>query len=548
MKTRPQAPFFSRRRNRSALTALVVTALLALTAVSVLSDTSEAIPGYTIGGTDDLSGNWYPTLDALMAAETIVSGDMITLLGNITGTTTLKIQGTVTMPIGISINLGGYTLTINTATDYGVYIVHGQIDLRGPGTFNITSSNSIGLYCSTGGSFLSNDDTTVNVKGKEGVIVGGSGAGQPKMAYVTNVTATNGGGVLATDKGMVTVYGNVTATGGSGVSATSDGSNITVDGNVTVTGNYNAVEASIKGDVYVKGNVTATAGTGACVTDSIGEITINGKITAATYIKLNGTVFTAADYNATSYKPGYLEYTEVNAKAWVRMATFTFTDSPAYDIPASTVGTPITNINVAPGVSGGALPYAFSASGLPSWATISSAGVISGTPTAAAEGGTATIIATDGLSHTASITIAYGAVSVAAAPLTFTHSSAYDIPDSTVGTAIANINVAPGVSGGTTPYTFTATGLPSGITISSAGVISGTPDTEASAGTATVTVTDAIGITKSITIAFGAVSETVTEEDSGGGGSNTMVIIAVAVVAILAIGAVLYFFVLKKKP
>ncbi|MCL1811519.1 MAG: putative Ig domain-containing protein [Methanomassiliicoccaceae archaeon] len=547
MKIISRTPSLFRGRNKSVLTAFVVTALLALTAVSVLSDTSEAIPGYTIGGTDDLSGSWYPTLDALMEAETIVSGDMITLLGNVTGTKNLRIEGTLAVPIAININLDGYTLTIET-TGYGVYIVHGQIDLRGPGTFNITSSNNYGLYCNTGGSFLSNDDTTVNVKGKDGVIVGGSGDGRDKTAYVTNVTATNGDGVLAMNKGTVTVYGNVTATGGVGVSAATEGSKITVDGNVTVNGNHNAVEASIKGDVYVKGNVTATAGTGACVTDSIGEITINGKITAATYIKLDNIALTVTDYNATSYKPGYLEYTEGNAKAWVKMAPFTFTDSPAYDIPASTIGTAIANIDVSPGVSGGALPYTFTANGLPSWATIdNTTGVISGTPTAAAAGGTATIFANDGLSHTASITIDYGAVTAAAAPLTFTHSSAYDIPDSTVGTAIANINVAPGVSGGVTPYAFTATGLPSGITISSAGVISGTPTAAASAGTATVTVTDSLGITKSITIAFGAISESAPEEDSGGG-SNTIVIIAVALVAILAIGAVLYFFVLKKKP
>ena len=304
MKTRPQAPFFSKRRNRSALTALVVTALLALTAVSVLSDTSEAAPtNYTIGGTDDLSGNWYPTLDALLTANTLVDQDVITLLGNVSGTKGLSFTGIVNAGMVVVILLEGYTLTIETA-GYGVNATHGKIDVRGPGTFNITSTNSIGLYCNTGGSFVKNGNAIINVKGPTGVIVAGSGAGSPKKAEVTTVVSTNGNGVMALDKGVVTVDGNVTATGESAVHAATVDSKVTVDGNVTVTGNYNAVEARLGGDVYVKGNVTATAGTGACVSDNKGEITINGKITAVTYIKLNGTVFTATDYNATSYKPG----------------------------------------------------------------------------------------------------------------------------------------------------------------------------------------------------------------------------------------------------
>mgnify|MGYP000927943165 CR=1 FL=1 len=93
-------------------------------------------------------------------------------------------------------------------------------------------------------------------------------------------------------------------------------------------------------------------------------------------------------------------------------------------------------------------------------------------------------------------------------PLTFTNNAAYNIPASTVNSAITNINVAPGVSGGTTPYTFSATELPAGITISTVGVISGTPTTAAEAGTATITVTDSATpmATKSITINYGAVS------------------------------------------
>ena len=96
-----------------------------------------------------------------------------------------------------------------------------------------------------------------------------------------------------------------------------------------------------------------------------------------------------------------------------------------------------------------------------------------------------------------------------ATPLTFTHQAGFNIPASTIGTAITNIDVAPGAAGGVGTRTFSATDLPDGITISAAGVISGTPTTAGAAGSATITVTDSATptpATANITIAFGAIS------------------------------------------
>ncbi|MCL2872651.1 MAG: putative Ig domain-containing protein [Betaproteobacteria bacterium] len=97
-------------------------------------------------------------------------------------------------------------------------------------------------------------------------------------------------------------------------------------------------------------------------------------------------------------------------------------------------------------------------------------------------------------------------------PLTFTYNTAFDIPASTVGTAITPINVSGNAAGGTTPYTFSATGLPSGISISAAGVISGTPTTPTTCTPATcqatITVTDSEtpSASQSITISYGTIS------------------------------------------
>lgn len=83
----------------------------------------------------------------------------------------------------------------------------------------------------------------------------------------------------------------------------------------------------------------------------------------------------------------------------------------------------------------------------------------------------------------------------------------YDIPASTVGIAISDINVSAGAEGGIKPYIFTATGLPDGITMNSAGIISGKPTTAGAAGTATITVTDSASTiaTQSITINYGEI-------------------------------------------
>ncbi len=76
----------------------------------------------------------------------------------------------------------------------------------------------------------------------------------------------------------------------------------------------------------------------------------------------------------------------------------------------------------------------------------------------------------------------------------------------TVGTAISSFTLS--ASGGTPPYTWTGSGLPPGISVSSSGTVSGTPTT---AGTysATVTATAASG---------GSGSATFTFTISGGGG------------------------------
>lgn len=71
--------------------------------------------------------------------------------------------------------------------------------------------------------------------------------------------------------------------------------------------------------------------------------------------------------------------------------------------------------------------------------------------------------------------------------------------NATAGTAIAPLTLS--ASGGTPPYTWTATGLPTGVAISADGVVSGTPSA-AGTSTVTVTATDSTGATGSASFGF----------------------------------------------
>ena len=94
-----------------------------------------------------------------------------------------------------------------------------------------------------------------------------------------------------------------------------------------------------------------------------------------------------------------------------------FADSDSFNIPASQVGRPITPIDVSEGVSGGTVPYTFTASGLPDGLFISADGVISGTPTQAAASGTATLRVSDSANLSATLTISYGTITAASSTL-----------------------------------------------------------------------------------------------------------------------------------
>jgi hypothetical protein len=133
--------------------------------------------------------------------------------------------------------------------------------------------------------------------------------------------------------------------------------------------------------------------------------------------------------------------------------------------------------------SGGTAPYVFgvTAGALPPGLLLTSAGVLSGTPTTIGTT-TFTITGTDANGCAAAIT--YTVNILAAAPCPVIALTPSTLPNGVIGTAY---NQALTASGGTVPYIFSLTSgtLPPGITLSSAGVLSGTPT---SAGTSSVVI------------------------------------------------------------
>jgi hypothetical protein len=124
--------------------------------------------------------------------------------------------------------------------------------------------------------------------------------------------------------------------------------------------------------------------------------------------------------------------------------------------------------------TGGTSPYTWSiGSGtLPAGLTLSSTGTISGTPTATCTATPITFKVTDSNSTTATKSLA---VTINAAPTgTAVTIATSSLSNGTVGTAYSQTLVA---TGGTAPYTWAITSgtLPSGLTLSSSGVIAGTP-------------------------------------------------------------------------
>ncbi|CRK61917.1 Alkaline serine exoprotease A precursor [Alloactinosynnema sp. L-07] len=178
--------------------------------------------------------------------------------------------------------------------------------------------------------------------------------------------------------------------------------------------------------------------------------------------------------------------------------------------PGDQTGTVGTDTGLKLVVSGGTAPYTWSATGLPAGIALEP-----GTTDVALIGG----VPTAGGSHSVTVTVQDSAGATGSTTFTWTieGGGGGDLTLPNPGDQTGDVGIETGVklvvSGGTAPYTWSATGLPAGVSAqpsdSDVVVISGTP-TAAGANEVTVTVKDSKGAT-------GSVKFTWTIEGGGGG-------------------------------
>jgi large repetitive protein len=193
--------------------------------------------------------------------------------------------------------------------------------------------------------------------------------------------------------------------------------------------------------------------------------------------------------------PATFNVTVTDSVGGVSAGSFTLPVNPALAItttsplPAATVNTAYNQTLAATGGAGS--PYTWSATGLPTWLSLSAGGVLTGTPTSSSVDSTFSVTVKDSANNSTSATFTL--------PVTLAITTTSPLPTATINAAYSQTFAAVGGAGG---YTWSATGLPSWLTLTSAGALTGTAPSSAVTASFTVKVTDSdnVSATGSFTV------------------------------------------------
>ena len=406
-----------------------------------------------------------------------------------------SLSGGTTLPAGLSLSSGGAITGKPTATGTTNFTAKVTDSAGNTATGNFAIAVNAGVSFTTGTTLPSayvgsNYSQTV-------AATGGSGLG---YTYALSSGSTLPAGLSLTSAGVLS--GKPTATGNPtfGITATDSVGNtasatftLPILAGITIT--VPTLPMGYNGAAYPSTTVSATGGSGAGYTWSWaaasgsslpGGLTFTNGIIAGTASN-TGTTSTVSSV-VISVTDGAGNTATANASITIEASVAISTGAT---LPGATINAAYSQTLAATGGAGG-YSWTTNSAGTSSLAainlTLASSGLVSGTPTSA---GTASFAATvtDSQSHAATVTFTVTATNA----LTVTTTT---LPLGYTNTAYSQTLGAAGGSG--TGYTWTTTGTSNlatyNLTLSSAGVVSGTPTT---AGTASFSakVTDSLGAT-----------------------------------------------------
>ena len=430
--------------------------------------------------------------------QTSTSGTAISTLtpsASIVGGGTVSSWAQTGMPPGLSFNTstGAFTGTPTTgrAAPYSVTIT--ATDSRGDSgsaTFNWTVNNTVtvtnpGAQTKNSGTAIATLTLSAATSGAAGgATISTSGWSVTAGSLPPGLSLSTAGAITGTPTTAGSYSATVQATDSAGFTGTTVVS-YTINNVVTVTNpgaqtkNSGTAIATLTLSASTSSSTATISSTGWSVT--AGSLPPGLSLSAAGAI--TGTPTTAGSYSATVQATDSAGFTGTTVVSYTINNVVTVTNPGAQ---TKNSGTAIATLTLSASTSSSTATisstgWSVTAGSLPPGLSLSAAGAITGTPTTAGSY-SATVQATDSAGFTGTTVVSYTINNV----VTVTNPGAQT---STAGTAISPLTLSAstsGASGGATISSWSLSGAPPGLSISPAGVVSGTPTT---GGTYSVTAT-----------------------------------------------------------
>ncbi|MBI5767103.1 MAG: putative Ig domain-containing protein [Verrucomicrobia bacterium] len=426
------------------------------------------------------------------------------------GATPLVYTIAPTLPAGLTLNSGTGAISGTPTTSLALT------------TFTVTVTDAAGSTASRTFDLTVNGPLVANVVAANPVLTAGNGAasafapvvaggGTPPYTYTISPALPSALNFQATALPTGLPAGSISGTPAAAAAATTYTVTVTDSVNATASNTFSlTINPAL---VANKAVATKTASVGAAVASFI-PVTATGGTSPFTFTiapalptGLSLTAGTGAIAGTPTVAATATTHTVTitDSKGAQSTNTFSLTVNVA-PTAASTVASRVLTAGAAAAsftpltLTGGTTPYAYTvAPALPTGLALDGAtGTITGTPAAALTTANFTITGTDaaGATVTQVLALTINPALVATAAGT--------IPSLTANTAVSPAFVPVAASGGTAPYAFAISpAVPASLAFStSTGAISGTPDAAFGPTTMTVTVTDAVGATKTATFSL----------------------------------------------